>query len=145
MGFGIGALRTLIRPLSRTLISRSSTTTPFSSTFTSPKSILHREAPFPWFPISNHLHSLTDTRFPKRRPMDKPRRKRASTKPPGSRSSFHFHFFVQFLFSFTAKRELNFGFALQGRMLGFSTHQASPYFPIDPMKEVSKEGMRKNV
>ncbi|KAL4644308.1 hypothetical protein ACB092_02G155900 [Castanea dentata] len=82
-GIGIGALRTLIRPLSRTLISRSSTTTPFSSTFTSPKSILHREAPFPWFPTSNHLHSLTDTRFPKRRPMDKPRRKRASTKPPG--------------------------------------------------------------
>lgn len=147
MGFGIGILRTLIRPLSRTLISRSSTTTPFSSTFTSPKSILHREAPFPWFPISNHLHSLTDTRFPKRRPMDKPRRKRATTKPPGSCSSFHFHFFVLFLFPLQPKENwiLVLVLVLQGRMLGFSTHQGSPYFPIDPTKEVSKEGMRKNV
>uniref|UniRef100_A0A2N9GQ53 Uncharacterized protein n=1 Tax=Fagus sylvatica TaxID=28930 RepID=A0A2N9GQ53_FAGSY len=87
MGFGIGALRALIRPLSRTLTSRTSTPTPFSSTFTSPKSYfgiagpLHRQAP--WFPISNHFHSLTDTRFPKRRPADKSRRKRAGMKPPG--------------------------------------------------------------
>ena len=88
MGFGIGALRTLIRPLSRTLTSRTSTPTPFSSTFTSPKTYfgiagpVHRQAP--WFPISNHFHSLTDTRFPKRRPADKSRRKRAGMKPPGS-------------------------------------------------------------
>lgn len=29
------------------------------------------------------FHSLTDTRYPKRRPSDKPRRKRASLRPPG--------------------------------------------------------------
>ena len=79
---GFAALRTLIRPLSRTLISRTSThpaTTLFPATLTSP---IHRRAP--WFPITNHFHSLTDTRFPKRRPTEKPRRKRVSLKPPGS-------------------------------------------------------------
>lgn len=141
MGFGIGILRTLIRPLSKTLISRSSTTTPFSSTFTSPKSILHREAPFPWFPISNHLHSLTDTRFPKRRPMDKPRRKRASTKPPGSCSSFHFHFFVLFLFSFTAKWELNFGFGFAGP---YAWVQYTPGEPILPNRPNEGSVKRRN-
>ncbi|XP_059437924.1 uncharacterized protein LOC132170824 [Corylus avellana] len=78
---GFAALRTLIRPLSRTLISRTSThpaTTPFPATLTSP---IHRRAP--WFLITNHFHSLTDTRFPKRRPTEKPRRKRVSLKPPG--------------------------------------------------------------
>ncbi|XP_062178311.1 uncharacterized protein LOC133883113 [Alnus glutinosa] len=78
---GFGALRTLIRPLSRTLISRTfprPTTTLFPATLTSP---IHRRTP--WFPITNHFHSLTDTRFPKRRPTDKPRRKRVSLKPPG--------------------------------------------------------------
>ncbi|KAB1201938.1 hypothetical protein CJ030_MR8G004551 [Morella rubra] len=85
---GFGALRTLIRPLSRTLASRTCTcpaTTPFTATCTSPNSLfvgrLHPQAP--WFPISNQLHSLTDTRFPKRRPSDRPHRKRASLKPPG--------------------------------------------------------------
>ncbi|XP_031497570.1 uncharacterized protein LOC116262384 [Nymphaea colorata] len=34
-------------------------------------------------PSVMHIHSLTDTRLPKRRPSDKPRRKRASLKPPG--------------------------------------------------------------
>ncbi|KAK4383231.1 hypothetical protein Sango_2794300 [Sesamum angolense] len=37
----------------------------------------------PWIPPSSAFHSLTDTRYPKRRPSDKPRRKRASLKPPG--------------------------------------------------------------
>ncbi|CAN6467239.1 unnamed protein product [Victoria cruziana] len=43
----------------------------------------------PWNSILNfqpsvmHIHSLTDTLLPKRRPSDKPRRKRASLKPPG--------------------------------------------------------------
>ncbi|KAE9619573.1 hypothetical protein Lalb_Chr02g0154671 [Lupinus albus] len=36
-----------------------------------------------WLPIWNQFHSLTDTRLPKRRPSDKPCRKRASLKPPG--------------------------------------------------------------
>ncbi|XP_062102489.1 uncharacterized protein LOC133812707 [Humulus lupulus] len=89
---GFGALRSIIRPLSRTLaVSRSSVcaTTPFSATSASVKSEFRSVigSPFrsqvPWFPIVNHLHSLTDTRFPKRRPVDKSRRKRATMKPPG--------------------------------------------------------------
>ncbi|KAF7828916.1 protein translocase subunit [Senna tora] len=84
-----GALRNIFRPLSRTLISRfpATPTTPFPPDFTSPKSLLlGGSAPFrqpQWLPILNHFHSLTDTRFPKRRPSDKPRRKRASLRPPG--------------------------------------------------------------
>ncbi|KAK7860602.1 uncharacterized protein LOC112011028 [Quercus suber] len=89
---GFGALRTLIRPLSRTLISRTytsicSTTTPFPATSTF--SPLNSELRFafggqaPWFPIHNHFHSLNDTRFPKRRPGQKSRRKRATMKTPG--------------------------------------------------------------
>lgn len=84
---GFGALRTLIRPLSRTLISRTSTTTPFpaTSTFSPPNSELRFAfgGQAPWFPIHNHFHSLTDTRFPKRRPGQKSRRKRATMKTPG--------------------------------------------------------------
>ncbi|KAL5554326.1 hypothetical protein UlMin_041727 [Ulmus minor] len=88
---GFGAMRSLIRPLSRTLISRTSTcsSTMLAATSAAPKS----NFPFlfgvsfrnlaPWFTISNNIHSLTDTRFPKRRPSDKPRRKRATMKPPG--------------------------------------------------------------
>ncbi|OMO84505.1 hypothetical protein COLO4_21992 [Corchorus olitorius] len=89
---GFGALRTLIRPLSRSLVSRataaSSITSSLSSSWCSksgPQAFLggsiYRQSP--WIPMSNQLHSLTDTRFPKRRPQDKPRRKRASLKPPG--------------------------------------------------------------
>lgn len=83
-----GALRSLVRPLSRTLISRTSTCsiTSFSASSVCPKP----ETRFlsggqaPWsFLISNHFHSLTDTRFPKRRPSLKSRRKRASIRPPG--------------------------------------------------------------
>ncbi|KAK4264110.1 hypothetical protein QN277_029444 [Acacia crassicarpa] len=86
---GFGALRNIVRPLSRTLISRFSTTSPapLPPVFTSPTSLLLGGSAFSrrpqWLPLSNHLHSLTDTRFPKRRPSDKPRRKRASMKPPG--------------------------------------------------------------
>ncbi|XP_015889889.2 uncharacterized protein LOC107424563 [Ziziphus jujuba] len=88
---GFGALRSIARPLSRTLLSRASTcsTTSFAATSASPKFELRLvlggsfRSQAPWFPISNHLHSLTDTRFPKRRPTDKPRRKRASLRPPG--------------------------------------------------------------
>ncbi|MQL81773.1 hypothetical protein Taro_014239 [Colocasia esculenta] len=43
--------------------------------------------PFPWatsaVPVRSIFHSLTDTRFPKRRPGTAPRRKRASLRPPG--------------------------------------------------------------
>ncbi|KAF3438024.1 hypothetical protein FNV43_RR20780 [Rhamnella rubrinervis] len=89
---GFGAIRSIIRPLSRTLQSRSSTfsTTSFAGTSASPKSEFRLvfgggsvRSQAPWFPISNHLHSLTETRFPKRRPSDKPRRKRSCMKPPG--------------------------------------------------------------
>ncbi|XP_004290572.1 PREDICTED: uncharacterized protein LOC101312506 [Fragaria vesca subsp. vesca] len=85
---GFGALRSLWRPLSRTLISRtsSSSVTSFSADYVHLKPEL-RSVPSgqaPWFlPILNHFHSLTDTRFPKRRPSDKPRRKRSSIRPPG--------------------------------------------------------------
>lgn len=84
-------LRSIVRPLTRTLRSHPSTSlAPFPAAFTSLKPRFHllgagsvgTEAP--WFPIANHFHSLTDTRFPKRRPSDKPRRKRASLRPPGS-------------------------------------------------------------
>ncbi|KAJ4714295.1 Protein translocase subunit [Melia azedarach] len=85
---GFGALRSIIGPLSRTLISRT-THTYSTTTFLSSSSFLKPEFRFvsnrqsPWIPISSHFHSLTDTRFPKRRPVDKPRRKRASLRPPG--------------------------------------------------------------
>ncbi|XP_054825353.1 uncharacterized protein LOC129322917 [Prosopis cineraria] len=84
-----GALRNIFRPLSRTLISRIPTTSPapFLPASTYPKSLFLGRPAFSrdpqWLPLSNHLHSLTDTRFPKRRPSEKPRRKRASMRPPG--------------------------------------------------------------
>jgi len=34
-------------------------------------------------PFFNHFHTLTDTRFPKRRPSDKPRRKHDTLRPSG--------------------------------------------------------------
>ncbi|KAB2635105.1 hypothetical protein D8674_025639 [Pyrus ussuriensis x Pyrus communis] len=84
-----GTLRSIVRPLSRTLISRTSTSslTSFAARNACPKPELRcisggSQAPW-FFPISNYFHSLTDTRFPKRRPTDKPRRKRASVRPPG--------------------------------------------------------------
>ncbi|GAY64935.1 hypothetical protein CUMW_237360 [Citrus unshiu] len=87
MGFVV--LRSIIRPLSRTLISRTPTSTSSTTPFFSSSSLLKPDFQLlstrqsPWIPISNHFHSLTDTRFPKRRPVDKPRRKRASLRPPG--------------------------------------------------------------
>ncbi|KAK3224229.1 hypothetical protein Dsin_011254 [Dipteronia sinensis] len=94
---GLGALRNIVRPLSRTLISRasstpSSTTTTTSSFLSSSSSLFVKPDPrfvsgglqSPWIPTAlNHFHSLTDTRFPKRRPVDKPHRKRASLRPSG--------------------------------------------------------------
>ncbi|GJX88765.1 hypothetical protein Tco_0340779 [Tanacetum coccineum] len=91
-----GVIRTIIRPVSRTLTySRSITTISSSSSkpLFSGKSYnnelsplyssLHQSHLF-WRPASvRAIQSLTDTRFPKRRPADKPRRKRASLKPSG--------------------------------------------------------------
>ncbi|XP_024984511.1 uncharacterized protein LOC112520372 [Cynara cardunculus var. scolymus] len=90
-----GAIRSIIRPVSRTiLLSRPITTTSsafskplFSATYNNEPSPLfrstHRSHLF-WRPASMRtIQSLTDTRFPKRRPVDKPRRKRASLKPSG--------------------------------------------------------------
>ncbi|KGN51446.1 uncharacterized protein LOC101208398 [Cucumis sativus] len=87
---GLGILRSIIRPLTR--ISRShpfSSPTAFPSAFTFSKPGFHLPSTGsvrtgdPWFPIANHFHSLTETRLPKRRPSYKPRRKRASLRPPG--------------------------------------------------------------
>ncbi|XWS29251.1 hypothetical protein CRYUN_Cryun24cG0012200 [Craigia yunnanensis] len=89
MGFVV--LRSIVRPLCQTFLSRASpaSATTSSLSFSScPKSgfnsfldgSIYRKSP--WVSISNQLHSLTDTRYPKRRPQDKPHRKRASLKPP---------------------------------------------------------------
>ncbi|WOH10372.1 hypothetical protein DCAR_0729840 [Daucus carota subsp. sativus] len=78
-----GALRSIIRPVSRTLFS-----SPIKSAF-SPATLPPAISPLPaikcpWIPPSSALiHSLTDTRLPKRRPIDKPRKKRASLRPSG--------------------------------------------------------------
>ncbi|CAK9157088.1 unnamed protein product [Ilex paraguariensis] len=81
---GFGALRSIIRPVSRAFLS-TRTTSIFSPATTSPSPdllrSLHRNVP--WIPPSSAFHSLTETRLPKRRPSDKPRRKRASLRPPG--------------------------------------------------------------
>ncbi|CAI8606640.1 unnamed protein product [Vicia faba] len=82
MRFG-GALRNILRPLSLSsstppLTSQISTTLPFCAPFPS-----YSKPPQFLLPFLNHFHSLTDTRFPKRRPSDKPRRKRASLRPSG--------------------------------------------------------------
>ncbi|KAK9940514.1 hypothetical protein M0R45_017171 [Rubus argutus] len=86
---GFGALRSFCRPLlTRAIISRTPTCsiTSFAANSVCPKPELRfvSGGRAPWFlPFLNHFHSLTDTRFPKRRPSDKPRRKRSSIRPPG--------------------------------------------------------------
>ncbi|XP_058743272.1 uncharacterized protein LOC131616062 isoform X1 [Vicia villosa] len=80
MRFGV-ALRNILRPLSLSssstpVTSQISTTLPFHASYCKPP-------PQFLLPFLNHFHSLTDTRFPKRRPSDKPRRKRASLRPSG--------------------------------------------------------------
>ncbi|WCJ43518.1 hypothetical protein M5689_024252 [Euphorbia peplus] len=89
---GLGALRSTARSLSRTLISRASTTSFYPSSpsptinFRLPRggsSITQSWRHFSIFSESNHFDSLTDARFPKRRPLDKSRRKRSSLKPSG--------------------------------------------------------------
>lgn len=137
MGFG-AALRNIVCPLSlassRTLTSRISTNAsiaPFCPAFPSPCK------PPQWLlPLWNHFHSLTDTRFPKRRPSDKSRRKRASLRPSGA----------SLLVILILNLILNFEtfYVVQGLMLGFNIHLANLYFQISPMKAVSKGEMRRN-
>ena len=101
---GFGALRNAIRPLSRTLITHTGTssTTPFLASRPEFRLSLGGGAQSPWTQMIRHFSflseahpfdRLTSTRFPKRRPVDKPRRKRASLKPPGN----GFDFFIFFL------------------------------------------------
>ncbi|KAK1420576.1 hypothetical protein QVD17_22286 [Tagetes erecta] len=80
-----GAIRSIVRPLSRALNYSRTTSSPFSKPLFSAtyNNELH-QSHLLWRPGSARLiQSLTDTRFPKRRPVDKPRRKRASLKPSG--------------------------------------------------------------
>jgi hypothetical protein len=98
---GFGALRNAIRPLSRTLTThaRTPSTTPFLASKPEFRLSLSGGGQSPWTQMIRHFSflseanpfdRLTSTRFPKRRPVDKPRRKRASLKPPGNRFDFLF-------------------------------------------------------
>ncbi|KAF6144112.1 hypothetical protein GIB67_004785, partial [Kingdonia uniflora] len=90
---GFGALRNTLRPFVRTLLPHSSIRASplIPPRFTSQTPELHwggftsiREQLQSWgFRSSNGIHSLTDTRFPKRRPGFENRRKRATLRPTG--------------------------------------------------------------
>ncbi|KAF5798230.1 hypothetical protein HanRHA438_Chr07g0300921 [Helianthus annuus] len=80
-----GSIRSIIRPVSRALINaRTTSSTPlYNNELHSHFGSIHQSHLF-WRPASARLiQTLTDTRFPKRRPLDKPRRKRATLKPSG--------------------------------------------------------------
>ncbi|CAA2964974.1 translocase subunit [Olea europaea subsp. europaea] len=86
---GFRALRSIIRPVCGSLLSTPTASHFFPAT-TSPSPLRQHRYLFgsfgcnlPWIPPSSAFHSLTDSRYPKRRPSDKPRRKRASLRPPG--------------------------------------------------------------
>ncbi|KFK34348.1 hypothetical protein AALP_AA5G133600 [Arabis alpina] len=84
---GFGAIRAIFRPLSRTLVSRAAanySSAPFHAAKPELCSFFGGSRS-PWIPLVNHFHSLslTDTRFPKRRPMTHPKKKRSKLKPPG--------------------------------------------------------------
>ncbi|CAG7865157.1 unnamed protein product [Brassica rapa] len=84
---GFGAIRSILRPLSRTLASRVASSCS-SPPFPAAKPLLcsfFGGSRLPWIPVANHFHSLslTDTRLPKRRPMTHPKKKRFKLKPPG--------------------------------------------------------------
>ncbi|KAJ0770626.1 hypothetical protein HanPI659440_Chr07g0259841 [Helianthus annuus] len=86
-----GAIRSIIRPVSRALINaRTTSSTPlYNNELHSHFGSIHQSHLF-WRPASARLiQTLTDTRFPKRRPLDKPRRKRATLKPSGHFSTFY--------------------------------------------------------
>ncbi|KAH0864735.1 hypothetical protein HID58_081946 [Brassica napus] len=84
---GFGAIRSIFRPLSRTLASRvaaSCSPPPFPAAKPELCSFFGGSR-LPWIPMANHFHSLslTDTRLPKRRPTTHPKKKRFKLKPPG--------------------------------------------------------------
>ncbi|KAJ0253636.1 hypothetical protein HA466_0112920 [Hirschfeldia incana] len=88
---GFGAIRSIFRPLSRTLVSRVAAAASCSST-PSPAAKPSELCSFflggsrlPLIQMANRFHSLslTDTRLPKRRPMSHPKKKRFKLKPPG--------------------------------------------------------------
>lgn len=139
MRFGV-ALRNILRPLSLSsstpVTSQISTTLPFHASYCKPPQFL--------LPFLNHFHSLTDTRFPKRRPSDKPRRKRASLRPSGACVvSLFFTFHALILFIYFVSHYSSFDI-FQGLMLGLNIQLAKPYFPISLMRGVSRGGMRRN-
>ncbi|XP_043713449.1 uncharacterized protein LOC122661981 [Telopea speciosissima] len=84
---GWEALRNVIRPLARAVVKHSAEHFPAPSPLPALTELRWSfgslQQHTPWIPLSNGINSLTETRFPKRRPIDKPRRKRASLKPPG--------------------------------------------------------------
>ncbi|RWR77518.1 Protein translocase subunit SecA [Cinnamomum micranthum f. kanehirae] len=100
---GFGSLRSLIRPIAQGAVARTTLFhihIPSSSRATHPPntslllpflnnssiSSSSRDSSIcPWtkWHLRSDIHSLTDTRFPKRRPGFTNRRKRASLKPPG--------------------------------------------------------------
>eukprot|EP00262_Sarcandra_glabra_P002878 TRINITY_DN1326_c0_g1_i2.p1 TRINITY_DN1326_c0_g1~~TRINITY_DN1326_c0_g1_i2.p1 ORF type:complete len:174 (+),score=16.22 TRINITY_DN1326_c0_g1_i2:115-636(+) len=78
---GLGALRSILRPFAKRVL-----TTPVVLVISPvheyrPVFDFTRNAPYRF--LVPGFHSLTDTRYPKRRPSATPRRKRASLKPPG--------------------------------------------------------------
>ncbi|CAH9070488.1 unnamed protein product [Cuscuta epithymum] len=88
---GLGAIRSISRPVSRALFFSHRNIYSFSS-ITSPATLLSSVSPeirlpfrpkLPWIPPSTAFHSLTDTRYPKRRPVLKTKRKRPAPEPPG--------------------------------------------------------------
>ncbi|KAF3592164.1 hypothetical protein DY000_02026456 [Brassica cretica] len=85
---GFGAIRSILRPLSRTLVSRVAASCSSAPLIPAAKRELcsfSGGSRLPWIPMANHFHSLslTDTRLPKRRPMAHPKKKRFKLKPPG--------------------------------------------------------------
>lgn len=125
---GFGALRSILRPVSRTLLSAHCTGSSFSlartpaaasgSSFFGGGCPLHRDTR--QMPVSSAFHSLTDNRFPKRRPSDKPRRKRASLRPPGSSISiFLILVFTRLLFCWMISVGMNVKLIMACTELGF--------------------------
>ncbi|KAL0755744.1 hypothetical protein Bca101_093412 [Brassica carinata] len=97
---GFGAIRSIFRPLSRTLASRvaaSCSPPPFPAAKPELCSFFGGSR-LPWIPMANHFHSLslTDTRLPKRRPMTHPKKKRFKLKPPDLREIAGPYAYVQY-------------------------------------------------
>jgi len=140
MRFGRGVLGNVLRPLISLSSSRTIPTSQISSTLSFHASLQCTKPPQFLLPFFNHFHTLTDTRFPKRRPSDKPRRKRASLRPSGA-----LHCIASLLFMFSNFNYLIYvDLFIQDLMLGLNTQLARPYFPISLMKGASRGGMRRN-